>query len=65
MAGLGTACCEETEDSLGTFECAFGFELAAGLSEILHTKHKTCGEDECSVALLVLLWDMVLRSLTS
>jgi hypothetical protein len=65
MAGLGTACGEEAEDSFGTLKSAFGLELAAGLSEVLHTKHKTCGEDKCSVVALALLWDMVMQLLTS
>lgn len=55
MAGLGTACGEEAEDSFGTFERAFGLKLAAGLSKVVNTKDKTCGEDKCSVTMLVLL----------
>ena len=55
MAGLGTACGEEAEDSFGTFERAFGLKLAAGLSKVVNTKDKTCGEDKCSIISLVIL----------
>lgn len=54
MAGLGTACGEEAQDSFGTFECAFGVKFAARFSKIVNTKHKACGEDKCSVKELVL-----------
>lgn len=55
MAGLRTACCKEAQDSFGSFECTLGLKLAAGLSKVVNTKDKTCGEDKCSIISLVIL----------
>lgn len=55
MTSLGTACGKEAQDSFGTFECAFCLKFAAGLSKVVDTKHKACGEDKCSAISLVLL----------